>query len=402
MAKSVKCSVSPHCSLCPEIGPVDYKNLLESMAQDGLIEKLSVLDNELLDGRARVRAADELGLVLTEDHYVHLKPGTEPRAFVLAKNLARRHLSHAQRSKMALELCQDSTPGGDRRSKGARDHSAKKHNDPESAQQFTRPEAAKLYQTSVSSLNNANKVWGENSKAPVAVQDAADKETVSLSDAAKVARYPQDVQTRALEAVRQGQARTLNAAAETIMKEERPEDGPGPSSGSARRPEVLYRTIVVDPPWPAPQGALEVQRDRVNAEYQSMTIEDIAGMDLSALADDGFVFLWCPQHHLPAAFRILEQWGLEYRFTMVWTKTAGIRMPGGCELDTEFVVVGARGEAQFINGGTMSSRFTGDCQDPLALHTVKPREFYDRLYFLSPEPRLELPAGGPRRFPESR
>ena len=234
------------------------------------------------------------------------------------------------------------------------------------------------------------------------MQDAADNETVSLSDAAKVARYPQDVQTRALGAVRQGQARTLNAAAETIMKKERPEDGPGPSSGSARRPEVLYRTIVVDPPWPAPQWVLEVQRDRVNAEYQSMTIEDIAGMDLAALADDGFVFLWCPQHHLPAAFRILEQWGLEYRFTMVWTKTAGIRMPGGCELDTEFVVVGARGEAQFINGGTMSSRFTGDCQDPLALHTVKPREFYDRLYFLSPEPRLELPAGGPRRFPESR
>ena len=254
MGKSVKYPVSPHCGLCPEIGPVDYKNLLESMAQDGLTDKLSVLDNELLDGRARERAADELGLVLTEDHYKHLKPGTEPRAFVLAKNLARRHLSHAQRSKMALELCQDSTPGGDRRSKRARDHSAKKHNDPASAP-FTRLEAAKLHQTSVSSVNNADKVWGKNSKAPVAVQDAADKETVSLSDAAKVAHYPQDVQTKALEAVRQGQARTLKAAAETIMKQERPEDGPGPSSGSARRPDVLYRTIVVDPPWPAPQWA---------------------------------------------------------------------------------------------------------------------------------------------------
>ena len=157
------------------------------------------------------------------------------------------------------------------------------------------------------------------------------------------------------------------------MKEERSPDSPGPSSGSARRPEVLYRTI-----------------------------EDIAGMDLSALADGGFVFLWCPQHHLPTAFRVLERWGLEYRWTMVWEKTAGIWMPGGCELYTEFVVVGARGNAEFIDNGTMSSRITGDCEDPLAPHTVKPREFYERLFFLSPEPRLELPEGGPRRFPESR
>ena len=179
------------------------------MSQSGLIDKLSVLDNELLDGRARQRAADELGLVLTEDDYIHLKPGTEPRAFVVGKNLARRHLTNAQKAKMPLELCQDSTPGGDRRSMRARDHFAKKHRDPELAQ-FTRPEAAKLYQTSVSSLNNADKVWGKDSKAPVAVRDVADKETVSLSDAAKVAQhYPQDAQTRALEAVRQGQARTL-------------------------------------------------------------------------------------------------------------------------------------------------------------------------------------------------
>ena len=87
MAKSVKYPVSPHCSRCPEIGPADYKIMLESMSQSGLIDKLSVLDNELLDGRARQRAADELGLVLTEDDYIHLKPGTEPRAFVVGKNL---------------------------------------------------------------------------------------------------------------------------------------------------------------------------------------------------------------------------------------------------------------------------------------------------------------------------
>ena len=111
MAKSVKYPVSPHCSRCPEIGPADYKIMLESMSQSGLIDKLSVLDNELLDGRARQRAADELGLVLTEDDYIHLKPGTEPRAFVVGKNLARRHLTNAQKAKMPLELCQDSTPG---------------------------------------------------------------------------------------------------------------------------------------------------------------------------------------------------------------------------------------------------------------------------------------------------
>ena len=105
------------------------------------------------------------------------------------------------------------------------------------------------------------------------------------------------------------------------MKEERPPDSPGPSSGSARRPEVLYRTI-----------------------------EDIAGMDLSALADGGFVFLWCPQHHLPTAFRVLERWGLEYRWTMVWEKTAGIRMPGG--------VNSTRSSWSWAPGGTPSSSTT--------------------------------------------
>ena len=117
------------------------------------------------------------------------------------------------------------------------------------------------------------------------------------------------------------------------------------------------------------------------------------------LADDAFVFLWTTREHLPDAFRVLKQWDLTYRFTMVWQKPEGVQPAGSCQHDVEFVVVGARGEPGFTTDWSFSSAITAPCKDPLSSHPVKPKAFYDLLSRFTPGPRLELPEDCVKHWP---
>ena len=98
----------------------DYKSLLESVQRDGFIDDtIKLLDGQLLDGWHRYRAAQELNLIRklrfqqwNEDE----KKDGDPKAFVLARNIERRHLSASQRAQIAVSFNERFVHGGDRKS----------------------------------------------------------------------------------------------------------------------------------------------------------------------------------------------------------------------------------------------------------------------------------------------
>ncbi len=240
-------------------------------------------------------------------------------------------------------------------------------------------------------VSHAARVLSEDGPAAPAVRAAVESGEIKVSDAARIIDRPAEVQELALERVRSGPARTVTNAVRQIMEE-------GNEQTPASPPAGLYRTIVVDPVWPAADPRTGELNNGPDSAPAGMTVEEIAGMELP-LHDDGFVFLWATQQWLPHSLKVLEQWELEYRFTMMWQKPTGIQLPNSPDHDVEFIVAGSRGEPGFTSKFRFRSVIKAPCRDPVAGHTVKPQEFYNLLSKVTPGPRLELPESGVKHWP---
>lgn len=93
--------------LFPDMTEEKQAILTESIQDIGQIEPITLtVDGELLDGRHRLRACQELGI----EPLTKVYPGN-PLDYVLAKNADRRDLKTEQRALIAAEISADSTVG---------------------------------------------------------------------------------------------------------------------------------------------------------------------------------------------------------------------------------------------------------------------------------------------------
>lgn len=94
-------ALSPLTALFPSMTAEQYAALKESIARHGLLEPLLVHRGEVIDGRHRWQACQELGL---EPRVQVVPDDADPIACVLARNAARRDLSPSQRALIAARL----------------------------------------------------------------------------------------------------------------------------------------------------------------------------------------------------------------------------------------------------------------------------------------------------------
>jgi hypothetical protein len=98
--------IHPAADLFPMMTPEEYEALKEDIREHGQHEWATLLDGKIIDGRNRYRACRELGIE-TEfcelDVRDHPQP-FDPVAFVLSKNLYRRHLTREQRDEVIKKL----------------------------------------------------------------------------------------------------------------------------------------------------------------------------------------------------------------------------------------------------------------------------------------------------------
>lgn len=88
----------------------------------------------------------------------------------------------------------------------------------------------------------------------------------------------------------------------------------------------MYRTILADPPWPFQWGGGKGGRRRRETElgYKTMTIDEIAALDVASLAAETCnLFLWATDevYREGQAVRVARAWGFEpVGVSLVWTK----------------------------------------------------------------------------------
>jgi ParB-like chromosome segregation protein Spo0J len=90
----------PAATIFPEMSEPDFASLKEDISEHGQRDPVIVFQNQILDGRNRYRACQELGIEAKTEEFV----GDDPVAFVVSKNLKRRHLNESQRASVAARL----------------------------------------------------------------------------------------------------------------------------------------------------------------------------------------------------------------------------------------------------------------------------------------------------------
>ena len=155
----------------------------------------------------------------------------------------------------------------------------------------------------------------------------------------------------------------------------------------------MYRTVVIDPPWPLADNKTRIpQKDRssiytrsIERPYTTLTLEEIIAFPIDELLDnDCIMWMWTPNINLHDAFHILEAWGFTYRSCLTWAKN---RMGLGYWLrgKTEHCLLATRGRPEWTNK-TMSTLLEADIKGDSA----KPVRFYQKIREFTPEPRIDI------------
>src|ERR1043166_1833343 len=93
-------SFHPLAEVFPFLEGEEFTALVADIAQQGLCEPIWLYTGQILDGRNRYRACQQLGLPCETRTYA----GDDPVGFVVSMNLRRRHLDESQRGMVAARL----------------------------------------------------------------------------------------------------------------------------------------------------------------------------------------------------------------------------------------------------------------------------------------------------------
>lgn len=157
-----------------------------------------------------------------------------------------------------------------------------------------------------------------------------------------------------------------------------------------------YSVIVVDPPWKygawsKPSNRAIETRFKIQGyelPYSSMTIEEIANLDINSLAGDNCeVYLWTTQKYLPASFDVIKKWGFKYCSTLIWCKKPrGTGQGGVYTPNSEFLILARRGKMPKVK--RIDSTWWQVKRQKR--HSQKPEFFQGMIETVSDGPRLEL------------
>ena len=171
--------IHPLAGLMPEMTGAEYSELKKSIAsENGLLETITIFDGQILDGRHRARACLELKIPPRYEEWTGLG---SPAAFVVAKNLHRRHLSTTRRAIIAADFS-----------------SMRKGRPPKNAQDqaYSQPEAAKLMNVSRTVVQQASKV---RNRGTPSLLEAVKSDEIPLAVAAQIAGLPEAEQRGSIE-----------------------------------------------------------------------------------------------------------------------------------------------------------------------------------------------------------
>lgn len=184
--------------------------------------------------------------------------------------------------------------------------------------------------------------------------------------------------------------------------------GDGGRGGGMNLPKGKFGAIYADPPWQfkALWGTATGPGNR-SADYQTMTIEEIAALPVRDLAaDNSVLFIWGIWILMPRVFEVIDAWGFTYkscafdwmkanvRQVDIFREDADVQMGLGywTRANSEPCLLATRGKPKRLNADVRQGII-----EPRRQHSRKPDCVYERIERLVAGPYLELFARNKRR-----
>lgn len=333
--------------LIPPLTNEEYKQLEANCLDEGIREPILTWNGYIIDGHNRYNIAQEWNLEF-ETESKSFSSEDEVKEWMILNQFGRRNLSNYQRSVLALQL-----------------------------EDVFRAKAKEKQKEAGGALPQIS------AKAPIETRKELSKvAAVSHDTIAKVKKIQEKAPEEIKAKLATGEV-SINAAYKEIKKEEKKEErtlliqNQLKDIETGKMPELLglYDVVSVDPPWNY-EGknknvtSYDLVGRRVANPYPEMSNEEIKKIHLP-LMKDAVVFLWTTHKFLPVAFEILQEWGLEYKATIVWNKEK-IGMGAWFRMQCEFCLVGIKGKPYWNN-----TSYRDIINESRREHSRKPEFFYE-------------------------
>lgn len=177
-------SLHPAAELFPVMDEVAFAALVADIATHGQREPILIHNDQVIDGRHRLRACEQLGI---EPRVNDVSDNGDPFGLVVSLNLHRRHLTESQRALVAAKLA--NMP----QSPGINQHTELAANLPRPA--LTQAAAGELLKVSERTVRAASRVHTHGTAELVAAVESGE---LAVSTAAHLAQLPADDQRAVL------------------------------------------------------------------------------------------------------------------------------------------------------------------------------------------------------------
>jgi len=389
----------PFADLFPLMTGSDFDELARDISQHGLKELIVIHEGKILDGRNRYRAGVVAGRIaaeayrskfLLQDGYrefgSEVEDGDDPLAFVISKNLKRRHLNESQRAMVASKLA-GMSPG--RPAKNA------------PIEAVSQEAAARQLNVGRSSVQRAAEVRDRGAPELVA---AVESGAATVSAAADIATLPVDEQIKVIQSADpkafRAAAKEARAKAQAEKKARRAERERELAGKVVALPEKRYGVILADPEWQFDVYSRETGLDRAaENHYPTSALDEIKERPVwDIAAKDCALFLWATPAMLLQALDVMSAWGFEYKTQVIWHKIRPGKGRGTGYWFTgehEILLVGTRGN---VPAPAPGSQFPSIFQAPVGEHSAKPGRAAEIIETYFPTlPKIELNRRGAAR-----
>lgn len=389
-------------NLFPLIEGDAFAELVEDIRAYGVREKIKILDGQILDGRNRYRAAIAAGVLDETDDYRYpgigegtgsIKPpfaafvpqiDGDPLAWVLSKNLYRRHMTESQLAMSGAELAT--------MRQGERTDLPSIEGKSEEAPQYSQKQAAELMQVSVTSVERAAVVRKHGVEG---LADRVKQGEMAVSVAEQIARLPVSEQLNILRGADPKAfgrvARERRSVIQAEKKERRIEREADLGARQVAMPTKRFGVILADPEWQFEPYSRETGMDRAaDNHYPTSSTDLIASRAVASIAaDDAVLLLWVTVPMLLQGIAVMQAWGFTYKSHAVWIKD---RVGTGYWFRNqhELLLLGTRGN---IPAPAMGDQFRSALSHDVAEHSTKPPFAHEiaEAYFPS-LPKIEMNA----------